>query len=55
MEDHILERTDLPDELIRNVQGHIAFVEENVQVEKFQSASSLNSMQFCLLFVIKTF
>ena len=45
MEDHILERTDLPDELIRDVQGHIAFQEENVQVEKFQLALSSNLRQ----------
>ncbi|ESN98635.1 hypothetical protein HELRODRAFT_94807 [Helobdella robusta] len=31
-QDYILERTDLPDELIRDVRGHIAFQEENVQV-----------------------
>ncbi len=32
LDDHIVERTALPNELIRNVQGQLAFEEENPRV-----------------------
>lgn len=32
MNDNIVERTALPDELIRNVTGQVAFKEENARV-----------------------
>ena len=35
LEDHIVEKTDLPDELVRDVTGQLAFEEENSWVSNY--------------------